>query len=203
MDIAYDERFGGLVPQTAFPLPLGKLRTPTKSATPAWWEELLDFAEKFVGLTPEQLNTELGRIPKKFQLGNPKNQFLASLHADIIVGMRFYSQYSLEEENLELFPKGLKRLVETYRREVLQAVQLARAEDWTQVAVQEFSQALSRCRSLCDATRRGHLAPSRENLWFRLADVEKTMKDTRGMVGLVNYTHVYETLKSEAVSEEA
>ena len=203
MDVAYEERFGGLVPQTAFPIPLGKLRTPTKSATPAWWGELLDFAEKFVELTPEQLKTKLGVIPRKFQLGEPKNKFLASLHADIVVGMRFYSQYSLEEENIELFPKGLKRLVETHRREVLQAVQFARAEDWAQVAVQEFYEALSRCRSLCDATRRGHLAPSRENLWFRLADVEKTMKDTRGLVGLVDYTHVWETLKSEAVSEEA
>lgn len=198
MKVSYEPRFGELVPEYVFPLHAGKAKPSTRF--PKWWYPLLDFAESYFRLTPEELSTEKGVIPLQFNRINPKNPFLAGVHADIVVSMRFFHQWSLSDDDPLSFPRGVQVLIDSNRDRGLRAVQIGRARDWALYAVYRYGEALNRCRSICDATRRGHLAPMGERLWFRTEDVEKAMGRSHSVVNLVDYAHIYRVLLSEAIS---
>jgi hypothetical protein len=200
MHVDYEDRFSTMeVPRSAFPLPLPKrLRPPEKM--PSWFDPLILFAERYVSLTPAELSAQ-GRIPRQFEVASPKNKILGELHADILVGMRFYAQWSLAEDNPKHFPKGVQVLIDNAREEVLQAIEIAKNRDWALLVVNEYADSIDRCRSLCDATRRGHPAQKNTPLSFERKHVLQTMKDTHGFVGLVDYDHVCRVLLREASDE--
>lgn len=195
--IPYEDRFGHALPLSSFPLPIpGNVKIPPKEVKTRWWSQLLDFAEKYVQLPKDKLTYD---IPAKLIRYEAKNLLIASLRADIVVGMQFYARWSLiSEEEAVYFPKGVEVLVEKKRKDVLHAIQLARAEDWHQHVVDEYFDAFTRCCSLCDATRRGHLADVGEKLSFSHVHVKQTMNQTSGFSGLVSYNHIYKMLLSAA-----
>ena len=112
--------------------------------------------------------------------------------------MRFYAQWSLEKDNPTHFPKGLQVLIDNARHKVLRAVEIAKTRDWSLLVVKEYADSIERCRSLCDATRRGHLSEIGTPLSFDRKHVLQTMKDTQGFVGLVDYDQVRNILLCEA-----
>lgn len=196
--IPYEERFGEVLPLSAYPLPIpGTIRLPPRETKAKWWPAFLDFAERWVELPSSELDRE---SPRKLWLRNPRNQLICSLYAGIICDMRFYARWKLtpeDEDTRENFPRGLKSLINRCKKDVLHGVKLCRDEDWAQHVVEEYYDAFDRCRTLCDATRRGHLAPKGKKLFFEPSHVNQTFKDTgSGFVGLVHYGHVRTILLS-------
>jgi len=200
MRVCYEDRFEGLVPEPAFPLPVGRFRAP--KTLPKWWEPFLDFAEAYFKLTPEELEAGKGVLPRRFSVASPKNPFVSGVRARVVVSMNFFAQWSLEKDDPVAFPRGVKVLQDSSRNRGLHAVSIGRAQDWSMWVVLEFGQALDRCRTLCDAQRRGHLAPDHRELWFRPEDVETVMTSTKRVVNLVDYGHVYRVLLAEATEHD-
>lgn len=199
--IAYSERFEGVLPVAAYPLPYPKFK-PHKA--PIWWLDFLSYAKDYITKDPPEPQD----IPRRFRVA-PRNKILDSLHADIVVDLDFYTRWVTippEEDIEEHFPKGVKVLVESSRQGIIQAVELALSGDWARHVVLEYADALERCRSLCDlsaAVYRGHRSPKDAAPSFRAEHVHAVMKDTRGYTGLVNYSHIRRILLSECTSEDS
>lgn len=190
--VPYEARFGTDIPVAGFPLPIPAALPGEIHAK--WWTDLLDYAETYVQRTPEQLTG----VPQNFRNRRREHAVISALAADIVVGLDFYAQWTSRKAQERYKDIDTESLAEQKREAVLRAVGIARSRDWARFVVDEYLQALQRCRALCDATRRGHLAEVGAVLCFRKEDVEKVMDGSREFVGLINYDHIRTILLMEA-----
>ena len=192
--IPYEERFGNILPRSAYPLPLPEMNY---SALPKWWNQFLDFAEDFVQIEDPAL---LPKIPRKYLVARPKNTFARAIMAGINYGgLYFYSQWILmpKEEEQQYFPNGLQHQKQRSRENVLHAVHLARTVDIPLFVAERYAQAYDRCLFLCGRIHNPHFDPSKELPVYGKQDVETVFKDDRGWINEINYDHIKQILLKE------
>ena len=191
--VAYEDRFGTALPLNIYPLPIPP-RTSFRAPRGKWWPALLDFAEDYVQLSCD--GPAHFRIPSRFQVRRISG-VVDSVYADIIVGMESYARWTLvppEEDTPRAFPKGRQVLIDHARADVLHAVQLARAGDWSQHVVDEYLEAYDRCRRTCDAARLGYWPPGGTEPSFTRNHVLQVLSPSLGFVGLVDFGYIRKVL---------
>ena len=204
----YDDRFEGILPKHAFPIPVGRYHVPKKF--PKWWGALLDLAERYFRLTPEELEAGKGTIPRRLYQVRPKNPLLEAVHAGLIVKMQFYADWSLMGTPVN-FP--IEPLLENTLSRGLKMLDIARSQDWAVLVVEEFARQLHTYRQTCDCyqiRRTGSDIGVGKRVWFSPEDVEaffRTLSNPdansrTGLYGLVDLKHLHRVLLAEATEHD-
>jgi len=161
---------------------------------------LCDFAEAYLQ------GTEFAEIPSKFRK-TPKHPVEEGLWADIMVGLQFFVRWKTtppEEDVPENFPKGLAVLVDGSRQGVLEAIALARNQDWAKYVENEYLEAFERCEGTCAAQGLGHWPERGAPRVFTREQVKAGMDGCKNsVVGVVDYGHIYRTLLTLAVDSDS
>ena len=162
--------------------------------------DFCDFAEAYLQ------GPEFARIPAKYHK-TPKHPVEEGLWCDILVGLQFFVRWKTtppEEDVPENFPKGLAMLVESSRQGVLEAIALARNQDWAKYVENEYLEAFGRCEGTCAAQGLGHWPEQGAPRVFTREQVEAGMNGCKNsVVGVVDYAHIYRTLLTLAVDSDS
>lgn len=199
--VEYDSAFESIpLPRHLFPLPIESQPFGTMTKT---IEKLITFAEAYLLLNQDELRKSKpppGEHRKV--LDTVQDNLICSLYSDMRFYLRWMDIRGGPDDKPEYFPKGVQVLIDRSKLELERDIGFLRSCDYREFVVYEYEDSYSRCASLCDATRRGHLAEHGSALSFSRADVKKTMHRETGFVGTVDYSHVKKGLLREATDAE-